>query len=156
MIQCLSPDEIFSHWKGPPRKQEMLGSMKLQLLKVCNDILPHIEEKYPVFRLYVDFAEKEQSAKLSGLLTREKLRGMMEQRNRFADDALFQVRAEFVGRSFSFVGKDDLTRMSVMYTNNLSKVLFDHRGRAWVASELVILQLENRKFKSAVENIFGA
>lgn len=35
--------------------------MKLRLLKPCNAIFAHTEEKYPVFRLHVDFAKKADS-----------------------------------------------------------------------------------------------
>lgn len=52
--------------------------MKLPLLEAPSAILAHMEEKYLVPGLHVDFVKKEQTAQLDGSFTRDGLRGMIE------------------------------------------------------------------------------
>lgn len=48
------------------------------MLKACKGTLAHNEKKCPVSGLHVNFAKREQTAKLSGLFKEDKQRGMVE------------------------------------------------------------------------------
>lgn len=55
--------------------------MRLPVLKASNDVLPYIQEKYPVPILPVYFAKKRPVAHSNGPSTGEGLQGMMEGRD---------------------------------------------------------------------------
>lgn len=79
--------------------------MRLPLLKSCNGVLAHIEEKCPVSGVHLNFAKKQKTAQLSGLFNEEKLRGMMEERKDYANDAAFPFDVALIDRSLGFFGE---------------------------------------------------
>lgn len=80
---------------------------------------------------------------------------MMEKRNHFAVDTVFQFVAAFIYSSLGFVKRCDLTRIILLCTEVESKVLFDQRGGACVGSEVVRLRSEIWKLKDFFDNIFA-
>lgn len=52
---------------------------------------------------------------------------------------MFSFLAAFNDRNLGFMGGCDLIQMNLLYTALVSKVLLDHRGGAWVESELVVI-----------------
>lgn len=81
LVQSLSFDEIYSYSGGSAGKWKRLSLVRLPLLKACSARLPDIEKKSSVPDLEVNFAKKEQTAQIDGLLTRAALRGAMEGRD---------------------------------------------------------------------------
>lgn len=65
--------------------------MKLTLLTACSGILAHVEEKYAVLSLHVDFVKKNQTAQLSGVFKECGLRGTVEETNYYAGDTVFPL-----------------------------------------------------------------
>lgn len=47
---------------GQAEKQRNLSSLRISLLKACNGILAHVEEKYALSGLQVSFAKNERTA----------------------------------------------------------------------------------------------
>lgn len=88
--------------------------------------MAHIENKYTVPGLHVNFVEEKQKTQLSGLLTEDGLRGMKEKRNCYAAYTVFPFVALFNDRSFGFGERCDFTRMSSLYTEMVDKMLFDY------------------------------
>lgn len=75
----------------------------------------------------------------------------MEGGNYIAVDVVLPSAASFMARSLGFLERCDLTRMNVLYTGSVNKVLFEHKDSAWVEGEQVRLCLEIWKIKSVVE-----
>lgn len=101
--------------------------MRPALLKACNRILPHTEEKYTARDMNVDLAKNKQTAQLSGFLTRDGLRGVMEGRNYFGVDTVIPLVAAFTDKSLGFVERYDLPGMTVLYSETVKKMLIDQR-----------------------------
>lgn len=59
LTQCLFSDLVYRHFEGRSGKRKTGSSLRLQLLKACSAMLTHIEKKYSVPNLRVDFAIKE-------------------------------------------------------------------------------------------------
>lgn len=81
-------DFVFGPGLEPPRsplgKQKRLSPVRLQLLETWKGVLAYNDEKYSLSGLYVDYAKNEQPAQLKGVLTGERLRGLMEGKNHYA------------------------------------------------------------------------
>lgn len=122
---------------------------------MCIKKLAYIRKKYPVLGLHLDFAEKKQRAQLKGLFTEEKVRGMMEKRQFYTAGAKFWSVMALNDRSLGFMEKRDLTRVKVLKTEVVNKVLLNHTPGARVKEELIRLRSKTRKFKSAFEKAFG-
>lgn len=127
----------------------------LQLLESCGGILAHIKEKASVLGLQTESAKKKQTALLSGLLTWDGLRAMMERRSCYAADTVFLVVTVFTDRSLCLVERKKLILMNGLYNEMLGMVLLDLRGDAWVQHELVRLRSDIWEFKSVAEKIFA-
>lgn len=84
-------------------KQKRLGSVRLPLIIVFSAILAYIEEKYPVPGFHVDFAQKKDITQLSGLITGDGLRGLMERIKYSAAEMVLPFFASFIRRNFGFV-----------------------------------------------------
>lgn len=69
-IQYLSSEEIYSHPRGSPRKQNRFSSVRLPLSKACDDILAHTEEKYLDPSLHLNFPKKKQNLHADGTAQR--------------------------------------------------------------------------------------
>lgn len=156
LVQYLSSDEIYSHPCGPNGKRKRLSSVRMALLRACNAILAHVEEKYALPGLHVDFAKTGKTTQLNGLFTADGLRGMLEGKDYYAVDMVFPFVAAFIDRSLGFEEKCELTRMNVLYIEIINKVLVDHRDRRWREGELLRLRGEIREFKSVVEGAFAS
>lgn len=102
----------------------------------------------------VDYAKKKQPAQLSSLFTKETLRAD-ERRNYYALGTVFPFVAKCADRSFGFVNRCDLTRVSMLYAETVNKMLLDYSGSAWVEDESWRLWLVDWKLKSTVEKVFG-
>lgn len=113
LIQQLSSDEMYSHPVGSALKAEKVELAEAAATQSEHGILAHIDKKYTVRGLRVDFAEKERTAELEVLLTGEGLGDMMEGKNYYAFDAAFPSVAVFIYRSLGFVERYRLTRMNV-------------------------------------------
>lgn len=83
------------------------------------------------------FAKKEHTAQLNDLRSEERLQRTMEVGNWDGIDAVFPFDPAFVAKIPDCVERCDQTRMNVLYTEMVTEVLFDHRGRSWVKGELV-------------------
>lgn len=81
IVHLRSIDEIYSHPGGSARKWDRLSLVKLLLLEAFSAIWAHIEDRYLILGLHVDFAEENQTAQLTGLLPGDGLRGKMDGRN---------------------------------------------------------------------------
>lgn len=79
---------------------------------------------------------------MNGIVTRERLRGMMDGRNCYAVDVVSLFAVAFISRSLGFVERYDLTRMKMLYTEKFNKFILGHQGGARVESETVRLQSE--------------
>lgn len=62
-------------------------------MDACPAPSARIEEKYSVPVLHVDFAKKEHSAQMNGLITEDRLRRMMDGRYRYAIDTVYSLVA---------------------------------------------------------------
>lgn len=87
--------------------------LKLLLLRACNDILGHNEEKYALPGLHVDFAITEKPAQPSGLFARNEAHGMLEDQNYYAVDMDFLLLTSCIDESLGFDRRCELTRMEV-------------------------------------------
>lgn len=90
-IQYPYSEESYCHPGGRSGVQNRLYSGRLPLLKSCNGVMAHNEEKYTVFGLYVDSSEKKQTAHLNSLFTRKGLRRIMKERNHCAVDTVSAI-----------------------------------------------------------------
>lgn len=117
----LSLDETYSQPCGRSGEQKRLSSVRPPLLRACNGILADEEENYPGSDLYVDFAEKRQTAHLSCLSTKERLREMMKAKNYCAVDTMFPFVVALADRSLAVVGRYALTGKLVLYTDVVKK-----------------------------------
>lgn len=92
--------------------------------------MPHTEEKYLASGLRVEFAKKQQTAQLNGLVTEERLRGTMEERIYYVIDAVCWLVVAFNDRSVVFLERCEVIRMSAWYTEMVSKVISDYGGKS--------------------------
>lgn len=92
---------------------------------MCSGILAHFEDKFSVSGLHADFATKEQTAQLKGLLTKEVLRMVGSGRNKYAVDTVFQLAATLTDRSLGSVERCDLTGMSILYSRMVRRMFFN-------------------------------
>lgn len=76
----------------------------MQPLRVCTDILAHIEEKYALPSLHGKFAKKEKTAHLNGLFTEDGLRGMPEGKSYYAVNMFFRLLHCLVIRALVLTG----------------------------------------------------
>lgn len=129
-IHFLSSDEMYSHLLGPLGKRNRFTSMRVPPLKLCSGVLSHIEEKYPVHGLSINFTRKKQPAQMHGLSPKEGLRGMMEGRGYYAFNAVLLFVAALIDRSPGLVEKCNMPPMFSLYAEMVSKVLFDQRVKA--------------------------
>lgn len=83
--------------------QKRLKKVKMPVLKACNCVLAYTEESLPGSDLQVDFGTEKQKAEQNGLLTGERLRGVMKRRNYYAAKTVFPFVASFIDKSLSFV-----------------------------------------------------
>lgn len=117
-------------------------------------MLAHIEAKYPDSGSHVDFANKKPLAQLNGLHTEEELREMLKAINHYSVDAEICFAAALTDRLFGFVERGNWTRMNVLYTKIVNKVLFGHKDGSWVEGEVVGLWSEICKFKECCSKKF--
>lgn len=61
---------MYMHPGGLARKQERLSLVMQPLLKVCNALLPYIEENYLASGLHADFAKKRADSTVERSLSR--------------------------------------------------------------------------------------
>lgn len=61
-----------------------------------------------------------------------------------------------IDRCFDSVEKCDLTQVNALYTEMVKKMYFDHRGGAWVESEVVRLRPEIWMCRSVVGSKFAS
>lgn len=78
----------------------------------------------------------------------------MEKRNYHDVDTVLLFVASFIYRSPGFVEKGDFTRMNVVYSKRISKLLFDKIGEVWTAGELARFWSEISKIKTVAERTF--
>lgn len=78
--------------------QKRLRSVRPALLKFCNSLLAHSEERNTIPGLHVDFSEKKQKTEVHDLLTGDGLRKMTERRNCYAAGAVFRAVSADVER----------------------------------------------------------
>lgn len=71
-FQFLCSEMMYSNTRDPSGEQQRSRLMELPLLKLCNDILAHIEQSR-VLGLHVGFGKREQTAQLDGMFTEEGL-----------------------------------------------------------------------------------
>lgn len=90
--------------------------MEPRLPRPCNGVLAHLEQKYPLLGLRVEFAEKKEKTQLSGLNTGSGLRGMVKGRSHHTVYAVFWFVAAFFDRILGSVQQCDLARMNGLYT----------------------------------------
>lgn len=76
---------------------------------MCNGILTHLQEKYSVPDLHVNFAKKKRMTQLSGLSTGDGLQGMMERITYYAVGTVLPFAGAFIDRSFGFFQRCNLT-----------------------------------------------
>lgn len=62
--------------------------------------------------------------------------------NYYAVSMVFPVVTAFIDRNLGFVERTGLTRMGVLFTETIQKVLFNHRGVAGMECELKRLRSE--------------
>lgn len=80
---------------------------------------------------------------------------MTKERNYCSVGSLFPFAAGFIDESLGCVDKRDVTRMSMLDTEMMNKMLLDQSGSAWVEKELVRLRSEIQKLKSVVRKRFA-
>lgn len=83
----------------------------------------------------MDFVRKEQTAYLTVLLTRERLRVMMKGRNDYAVVTMFLFVVATTDRSLEFAKRCELIGMSFLYNEMADNISFDHRARPWMKSK---------------------
>lgn len=147
LIEYLSCNDEYGHLLVLTGKWRRLSSLAISLSKACNGILAQVEEKYNLPGLHVNFAKEKEAAQLKGLLTEDGLRGMSEERIRYAVDVVSTFVASFTDRSARFEASCILIRMIVQYSHIVNKVLEDHREERWVEGEFSKLQSETGEFK---------
>lgn len=103
----------------------MMSLVRPPLLQAYCGILAHILEKYSASGLRVELAKRKQTAQLSGLFTRDRLRKRTEKRKYYPADTVFLLPAAFTGRSLGFLKRGDLIWMSVSYAERAKKVPLD-------------------------------
>lgn len=123
--QYFSSGESFSHLKDPPGKRERVSLVRLPLLNASSGIIAHIEEKYPSSGLHGHIAEKERRRQLSSPSTGDDLPGMMERRSWYAVDTVFPFVEAHTNRKLGFAKRDDLSRMNMLYTETVIKMLLN-------------------------------
>lgn len=74
----------------------------------------------------------------------------MERRKYYAINTMFPFVAAFIERSLVFVESCEVTRINILNTQTVNKVLCNQRRRAWGEDEVVRLRWEISKFKSVV------
>lgn len=99
------------------------------LLKACNALLSHIEDRYLVPSLHLDLSQKEQTVQLNGMLIEDGLRGVMEEEIYSAAEMVFPFVAFIIDRRPGSVKGCDLTGMSVLYVEMISELLSITKGR---------------------------
>lgn len=80
LAHCLSSENILSPSGGLAGKQNWPSLVTELLLTARITVMAHIERRYPVLDLHVDFAMKEQTVQLRGLLTEDGRREIIEER----------------------------------------------------------------------------
>lgn len=73
-----------------------MSFVRLALPKACNGVPAHIEEKYKILGLHVDFAKKEHTAELIGLFRSERLRETLNMREHYAVGTVFSFAAALI------------------------------------------------------------
>lgn len=101
LFQYLLSDSVHSHRAGRAEKRKRLSSVRLMLLKRRDAVFARIEENYPVPGLCMDFATKEQTAKLIGLLTREGKRRKLEKKRYYSADTVVPFPAPFIDTAWA-------------------------------------------------------
>lgn len=82
----------------------------MSLLKGSNEILTHVEKRYALPVLLVNFAKRE-SRRLNGLFTLDSLRVLLNGKNYYAADVVFSFFVLCIDRTVGFETSSDLTEM---------------------------------------------
>lgn len=72
---------------------------------------------------------------------------MLERKEYYAVDMVFQSTASFIEMSVVFKPLFDLTRMNVQYSDFITKVLLDLKDEIWLKAELMLSRFEIKELK---------
>lgn len=111
----------------PAENHRDLSSLKIALLKTCNEILAYAEEKFAFSGLLMSFAKKRETTQLNGLVTIHGFCRMTEKTDVYAVDSVIPFLASFNDRSPGFEASCKLTRVIVQCIDNKSKMLVNVR-----------------------------
>lgn len=110
------------HW----RSTRNCDLIKTLLLKACNAFLGHIEKRYALPGFHLDFSKKVRTTKLNGLFMKDGKRGILEEKNLYAVDIVFQLVAALIDKKLGFEAQCEVTRINLKYFFIVNKTLVDH------------------------------
>lgn len=142
-----SSKDIYNHSTKPSRKQNKMSLLDSSLLRACEDILAHVEEKCALRGRHVSLAkQREKRAQLYSFITGEGLRGILEGKDYYAVDMIFLSIASFTDKMLGLEGRCELSRLSGKYSETVTKVLGDEKDDSWVIGGLMMLRSEGKEF----------
>lgn len=75
----------------------------------------------------------------------------MERKYCYAVETVFPLFSAFSEKSRGIAGREDCTRIRMLYIDRANRVLIDYRGGTWVEDKLVGLRSETRESRSVVK-----
>lgn len=111
LIQDFSPEDEYSHPAGPCEKRKRPSLRKRPLQRACSDTMQHIEDKYALPRLHVNFSRRDETAQLNGLKTGDVLQRMRRTKHFYAVYMVFPFTALFTEWSLGLEELCELTRV---------------------------------------------
>ena len=117
-------------------KQRTFRSIRKTVLKGVNDMLRSIDQQYYAPNLRVDFSKPERSTRLNGFYIEDGIRGMLEAKDFQRLDMVFPFAATFIDRMCCEEKEHPITKICVIYSDLVSKVLRYEKPKYWAESEI--------------------
>lgn len=155
MIQYVSSNDLYTKHSGRGKRPRMFSSIRTSVLRGCNTALAEFQKYYVMPGVKVDFSKHEGSSQLNGIFVQDGLRGMLEGKDYRTLDMSFPFIFGYVGTWLGYYEDASLTRVHVMYTDLVNRVMSDNNSNGWSTEDLEELRSTVLLFKKQVWALFG-
>ena len=155
MIQYMSSAELYTKNPGRGKRPRLFSSIRTSVLRGCNTVLAEFQKYYVMPGVKVDFSKHEGSSQLNGIFVQDGLRGMLEGKDYRTLDMFFPFIFGYVDSWLGYAEDAPLTKIHVMYTDLVNRLMSNNNGNGWSTGELQDLRSAVHLFKEHVWTLFG-
>lgn len=155
LILYLSSKLLSTKQSGRGKKPRVFNSIKTAVLRGCNTVLAEFQKYYVPPGLRVDFSKHEGSSQLNGIFVQDGLRGMLEGKDYRTLDCFFPFIFAYVDSWLGYSEEAPLTKIHVLYTDLVNRLMSDNYSNGWSDAELQDLRSTVLTFKKQVWSLFG-